>query len=116
MSENTTPTPRSLSEGPPPPPAVWSIDVQTGEMIGFPAYPPGDLVWTCPPVRDPSQWTKIHVHVDEDGRPRVVLSEYHDGFRQVPGQGHGLATLERELLDGLARIIARDILRQRDGR
>ena len=56
----------------------------------------------------PDCWARFHVDVDEDGRARVRIVE-----RSIP-DGYALSGLERELLDGLAQIIARDILRQRE--
>lgn len=54
---------------------------------------------------------RFAVDIDEDGRARMRLLEESG---PMPPDGSGLTPLERELLDGLARIIARDILRRRE--
>jgi hypothetical protein len=51
---------------------------------------------------------RFHVDIDEDGRARVRLVG-----KSLPDD-YGLTELERELLDGLARMIARDLLRRRE--
>jgi hypothetical protein len=99
-------------------PPTWVIDAQTGEMTGFPVWPPGTYV--MPMLVRPSRapWARFHIDVNEDGRPRLRLAEYNLNFnspvRQNPGDGYGLTDLERELLDGLGQIIARNALRQRE--
>jgi hypothetical protein len=51
----------------------------------------------------------IFVRIDEDGCIRTRLVEV------FAPDDYGLTELERELLDGLAGIIARDVLRRRRG-
>lgn len=60
-------------------------------------------------LRDQSYFVQFAVDVDEYGRARLSLAE-----QRLPDPGGSLSPLERELLDGLARIIAGDMLRQRE--
>ncbi len=59
-----------------------------------------------------SSFVRFSVDVDEDGRARLVLVDKHVPDLSDPGAL--LSPLERELLDGLAEIIALDMLREKD--
>ena len=80
-----------------------------GDVVEFRLWIPGSYEMMISAKDDPSRWTRFYVDVDEDGRARVRIVEgsFPDGYR--------LTELERELLDGLAGIIARDVLRRRRG-
>jgi hypothetical protein len=75
-----------------------------GQIIEFPVTVPGCYFLE---FRVAPYFMRFHLDIDEDGRARLRLVE-----KSLPDDC-GLTGLERELLDGLAQIIARDILRQR---
>lgn len=77
-----------------------------GEVIEFPVTVPGRYSLE---FRVASYFMRFHVDIDEDGRARLRLLE-----KSLPDDC-GLTELERELLEGLAGIIARHVLRQREG-
>jgi len=79
-----------------------------GEVVEFPVAVPGAYEMTISVNDVPSRWARFHVDVDEDGRARLRLVE------KSLANDYGLTELERELLDGLARMIARDMLRRRE--
>jgi len=76
-----------------------------GEVIEFPVSVPGcySLEFRAAPY-----FMRYHVDIAEDGRARLRLVE-----QSLPDD-FGLTELERGLLDGLARIIACDMLRRRE--
>ncbi len=78
---------------------------RAGEIVEFSVAVPGrySLEFRAAPY-----FVRYHVDLDEDGRARLRLVE-----KSLPDDC-GLTELERELLDGLTRIIARDMLRQRE--
>jgi hypothetical protein len=86
---------------------------RAGEVIEFSIGVPGryslELECSARPPHLARYYVRYHVDIDEDGRPWLRLTE-----KSFP-DGYDLTPLERELLDGLARIIARDVLRQRGG-
>ena len=77
---------------------------RAGEVVEFPVAVPGRYFLE---FRGAPYFMRYHVDIDEDGSARLRLVE-----KSLPDD-YGLTELERELLDGLARIIARDVLRQR---
>lgn len=80
---------------------------RAGEVVEFPIRPGAYEVVVS---AGPHYRARFAVEVNEDGRSRIGLLERTG--RPDPA-AFGLSALEGELLDGLAGIIAQDMLRRR---
>ncbi len=78
---------------------------RAGEVVEFSVAVPGCYSLE---FRAATYFVRYHVDIDEDGRARLRLVE-----KSLPDDCV-LTELERELLDGLAGIIAREMLRRRE--